>query len=266
MEIFEFDAYHPYLMAKIKQNSEKRGYLAKLAEAAGCQRSYLSLVIKGEVHLTPEHAFGLTQFWRLSESESDYFLDLVLLERSSSPALKGRLQKRLSQRRNDQFDLSKRFEESNLPNFEAESVYYSQWFVSAIHVCISIPKLRKDEAIAQKLKLPLHLVRETLSRLRGLNLIERINDDWRLTGQSLHLSRQSLFSPVNHRNWRDRAIVDAQDISRQHTHYTSVQSVGRSDFEKIQKLILNCVDRKRKIVAASPEEELAVFCCDWFKL
>ena len=82
----------------------------------------------------------------------------------------------------------------------------------------------------------------------------------------VHLPRHSLFNSLNHQNWRMRAVFDAQQLSSQAIHYTAVQTVSVSDYEKIKDLLLKFVDQQRKIVTQSADEDLAVFCCDWFKI
>ncbi len=266
MNVFEFKEYRVFLKEMVQLNSERRGYLAKLAEAAGCQRSYLTLVLKGETNFTPEHAFGITQFWGLSEIESDYFMDLVSIERTSSGPLKTRLLKRMDQQRREQSNFNKRYDQTSLSDIEKEALYYSQWNTGAVHVSLSIPRLQTAETIAQRLQLPLQEVQVSLQILRNLGLIHLSGGKWTLKNKSIHLPRYSLFNSLNHQNWRAKAVIDSQKASSQGVHYTAIQSVSRSDFEKIHGLLLKFIDQQRKIVTGSPEEDLAVFCCDWFNL
>lgn len=44
----------------------------------------LQVVLSGELHLTPDHAFRLAEFLSFNESERDYFLALVETERAST--------------------------------------------------------------------------------------------------------------------------------------------------------------------------------------
>ena len=74
--VYEFIDYKLFLKKCIAQ-SEQRGFTTRLAEAAGCQRSYFSTVLSGNIHLLPEHLFGICEFLKLSNDESEY-LFLVL--------------------------------------------------------------------------------------------------------------------------------------------------------------------------------------------
>lgn len=266
MNVFEFKDYREFLKNRVQECSEKRGYLAKIAEAAGCQRSYLTLVLKKEANFTPEHAFGLTQFWEFSEDQATYFMDLVSYERCSSAPMKKHLEQRMERQRREQADFNKRYKSKAIPSIEKESIYYSHWYFSAVHVCLSIPGLDTAEAIAKRLDLPINLIQEVLQSLREIDLIQMHGGKWRPFGGPIHLPQQSVFNSINHDNWRTKAIADTQRAANRNVHYTAVQSLSRSDFEKIHSMLLKFIDQQRKTVAASVEEELAVFCCDWFAL
>jgi len=63
--LFSSENYKAYLKSVLDGPGKERGYQSRLAEAAGCQRSYLSQVVHSTPHLTPEHAMGMAQFWKL---------------------------------------------------------------------------------------------------------------------------------------------------------------------------------------------------------
>lgn len=266
MNVFEHKEYRAILKEQIQNNSGKRGYLGELAKAASCQRSYLTLVIKGDTHFTLDHAFGLTQFWSLSEPESDYFMDLVSFERTGSPSLRKRLTKRMEQLKKANRDFSQRYAQPSPQNFESEMAYYSSWYMGAIHVIVSIPGYQSPQMIATRLELPLELVNESLSTLRDHGFVKQQGGKWYLAKGNIHLPRHSLFNFLNHQNWRMRAVSDTRRASSEGMHYTAVQSISKADYEEIKKLLLKFVDQQRKIVTESKDEELAVLCCDWFTI
>src|SRR5476649_1674839 len=109
VNVFSFMDYISFLRAKLKENASVYGYKAQLAEAAGCQRSYISQVLgEGSVHFTLEHTLGLAQFWNLSEAEKDYLIHLVLFARAGTKALKEHLRTKLETAKKDQENLTKR--------------------------------------------------------------------------------------------------------------------------------------------------------------
>src|SRR5687768_13356982 len=88
MRIFNFLDYKKYLKEVIRENRGTHGYKTRLAKAAGCRSSYLSQVLHGNFDLSPEHALGLANFWGLSTTEKDFFIQLVHLARAGTKELK----------------------------------------------------------------------------------------------------------------------------------------------------------------------------------
>src|SRR5258707_1252594 len=57
MSPFDYKDYRLFLKALCRQPEAKRGFQAALAKAAGCQSSYLSQVLQGNVHVTKDSAW-----------------------------------------------------------------------------------------------------------------------------------------------------------------------------------------------------------------
>ncbi|MDQ3232688.1 MAG: hypothetical protein M3Q07_12790 [Pseudobdellovibrionaceae bacterium] len=99
MTFFEQENYRDIIRGKIRDHSRKRGYQTQLAKFAGCQVSYFSQVLKGQVQLTPDQAAALCEVWNLADLEAEYFLTLVNFERAGSPQLQQRLRTQLEKLR-----------------------------------------------------------------------------------------------------------------------------------------------------------------------
>lgn len=84
MEVFKAKSYISFIKKQINDNHSVYGYKAKLAEAMGAQRSYLSQILNEKVHITLEQAERLSRYWRLTSLESEYFLDLVSFDKAGS--------------------------------------------------------------------------------------------------------------------------------------------------------------------------------------
>src|SRR5262249_298331 len=147
MNLFECLDYKSYIAFHFRQNRKIHGYKSRLAEAAGCQRSFFSKAMGGPTHLTSEPPAGLTAYWKLTEIEAEYFIQLVNLERAGTPALREHIEKQLEKLRQDQNDLAKRFSEAKEISEELAQVYYSSWQYVAVHYLLSIAKYQTVEAI-----------------------------------------------------------------------------------------------------------------------
>jgi hypothetical protein len=241
------------------------GLISRMAEAARCQRSYLSRVLSSSIHLTPDHAYGLCSYWELSSEETEYFLTLVEHARSGNPEYRKHLETKLFSLRKAHEDLSNRVGRPRLELGKSESVYYSAWYWSAIHIITSIPQYQTSKGIAERLQLPEALVRTTLEGLTGFGFVERKNGKWYFLPSEIHVPRDSPLVSLHHGNWRQRAVLSAQVPSVDELHYTVVQSMTPAAADEIKRRMLDFIDEVNCIARPSKEEELVVVTCDLFK-
>lgn len=266
MEIYNCPDYRDYLRFQIQQNEGKRGYLTQLAQAAGCQKSYLSLVVRGQTNFTPEHAVGSAQFWGLNTKESEYFLQLVHLGRAGTEALRKQLRAQLSALKEALKSMSGRFQESAVSDLDKQAFYYSQWLPAAIHVLVDIPEFRSVEAIAKRLSISTLEVRKCIEELVRIGLVKKSGGQFIQGSGHIHLPRASPFTSINHQNWRNRAVVSSQRAQADDLHYSSIQTLSKADFQEIHGQILRFIEKQRKTIAASPAEDIACLSVDWFSL
>jgi len=259
MTLFDFDEYRSVIKWQIKVNESVRGYQTLLAKAAGCQRAFLSQALNSHVQLTPDHVAGLSKFWQFDELETDYFLELVLLERASSPSLKQVIERRLRTLRKQRLNLAERFKINETLPENIQAIYYTSWHMSAIHVLLSIPEFNDIHKISQRLHLSPAAVQSSIKHLEELKVIKKTN-------KHLYLPKTSPFTGTNHINWRQRAIANIQSQDTDALHYSVVSALSVADVEKFRELILKCIEGTRKVVEPSPEEEIICFTCDLFKV
>lgn len=271
MRIYEFENYRAVISHFIRDNESTRGYQGQLAKAAGCHRSYLSHVLNRSVQLTLDQGAGLCRFWALSELESNFFLDLIALERAGTAPLRELIQRRLnrcrSRLREQDKNISVRVgaERMASPNFESE--YYSAWFWRAIHMATGIAQYRQPRAIAERLRLPVDLVEKVLARLEQEGLVERGKQkDWRRSKDNLHLPKNSPFNSLSHMIWRQKAFEDAQRMRPGSLHFSALYTMSRKDAERLQESLLGSIENSRKEILLSKDEELFCFNCDFFEL
>jgi uncharacterized protein (TIGR02147 family) len=265
MNVFNYDDYKSYLRAAIKESPE-RGYLTKLAAAAGCQKSYFTQVLHHHVHFTPEHATSLCRFWNFDDNEEDYFIELVNYARAGTQLLRHRIQKRLTQIKDEKLTLAKRFKASDITDEESRAFYYSSWLISAIHMAITIPDLQTVKSLSRHFRSEENEISKILEQLYKFGLAAKKGSAWVTTNKMIHLPRNSVFTSMNHLNWRNQALIDSQQHKKDSIHYTSITSLSKSDFYEIQQLVLKFIDQKRKIITPSKEEVLGCFTCDWFEV
>jgi uncharacterized protein (TIGR02147 family) len=264
--IFGHTSYIDFLKKMIHFNENTYGYKAKLAEAAGCQRSFISQVLSGQTHLGLEHAMGLVNFWELSLTEKDYFINLVAMARAANKTLKNYFSEKLELAQKDQENLARRFTDKvELPDTQA-AIFYSTWQYLAITIGLTIKKYRTIKALAQRLGVGEEVIEKSLNELSQLGMVTKSGQEWSVTNSTIHLPKDSKFNSLNHSHWRNRAIQDSLLSDSKSIHYTSVCSVSQEDAENLRRLMFKFIDDGRKVIGPSKEEELFCLTCDWFKV
>lgn len=242
------------------------GYKAKLAQAAGCQRSYLSQVLSAQTHFTLEHAIRVCHFWNYNKVETDYFINLVEYNRSGSQELKEYFKNKLSLIREEQENLTNRIQVKEVLPQEKAAIFYSNWQYMAVLILLTIPKFRTSTAISQRLALKEDAILKVLQQLNELGLIIKKGMEWLPCENTIHVSRNSPFNSLNHANWRNIAVQNAFIGNTDDVHYTSVCSISKKDFTQIKDLVFKLIDKSRDIISPSAEEEVYCLTCDWFKV
>jgi hypothetical protein len=259
---FQYVDYKAYLKALIE--FEPRGFISRLAEAITCQRSYLSVVINGEIQVTPDQAYNISQYLRHSEAEQQYFLTMVEVARASTKSYRDHLQGKLERLKREEEDLSKKLKRTPTEHSAKEAFYYSSHLPGLMHILTSIPKYQKIEGITRELGFSRDFVEQLLLQLEGHDLVSRQKDGFVFKGQSLHVAKTSPYVVFHHQNWRQQAVLDAQKNSPEGVHYTNVQSMSRKAHRHIKQKLLELIQEAAEISEPSQEEVLVGFLADLF--
>lgn len=101
------------LKRQVQLHASEWGYKTRLAVAAGCQKSYISQVLAGIHPLQVEHMCGLAEFWKATETELEYLINLVSYERAGTSGLRNYYRRRLESQRG--ILMAERVEVHNFP-------------------------------------------------------------------------------------------------------------------------------------------------------
>ena len=263
--VFEYVDYRSLLFDSLAAK-DKRGQLSKAAAFLGCQSSFLSRVINEELHLTPEHAFKLCQFWMFRPEERNYFQKLVDFERAGDKDYKNFLRQQLEDLKNSYNQISVRTGRQNKKVDVLNSQYFSSWIYSAIHFITCVPAFQTPRAISKKLNISEELVGKILQELCDMGFLIQKADRWIYKAGDFHLERNSPLVNFHHQNWRQKALIDSQQMSEEHIHYTTVLTLSRQDIAKIHSLILDHISELNQVAEPSSPEDIAIFTCDFFKI
>jgi uncharacterized protein (TIGR02147 family) len=262
--VFASEHYKDFLRDVVKAGP--KGVITKLAEAAGCQRSYMSEALRGEIHLTPDHAYGISQFLNLTRKESDYFLNLLHHARAASKTYRDSLAAILETERRDHRRLTKRLKQTEAVVERQEGRYYASWHYAAIHVATAIDGLNTVKSLAARFALADSLVASILQHLTEEGYVKTVQKQYLYNeaAPSRHLSDQSVFSRINHANWRTLALSRPYRPDSE-VHYSSVFAINRRDLQRLRQQLVDFIETQRQAIAQSGSEEVACFTCDLFE-
>lgn len=250
-------------------DSKNRGALSRAAEFLECQKSYLSRVLKTEVHLSIDHAYLLSIHWALSTKEREFFMALVNKERATQKLYREHLEQVINSLRRAAESIESATNrvatDSLSPN---DAIYFSSWHWMAIHFLTACPNYQTIPKMAAKIGFKEEVIHATLNQLLKWELVRKENDRWSFNKGNYHLNWNSPYRIINHNNWRSKAVLDAQmeDESFQGLHFTSIQCASMKDFISARAELHKTISEIKKQFDPSPSEEVIVFNLDFFKM
>lgn len=266
VSVYSFDDYRKFIEASVKDRKTPWGIWSQIAKAAGCQSAYLTQSMKGRAELTADHIIGIAEYFELSSDETQFLILILDYSRAATKKLKDFLQLKIEKIRKDQNDLSKRMNSPRLDVGEKETLYYSNWFWSAIHVLLSVPHFKTTQKISERLGLPLEQTKFCLTQMKSYGLVKQERDHWLLSTGDIHIPKNSPLIGMHHQNWRTRAIMDSTNPLSDGLHFTGVHSMSLIDASRIKNLFLDLLDKNKKIIGPSPEEDVFCINIDFFKI
>lgn len=250
--LFDFRDYKQYLVAQ--GESESRGYRKKLSEAAGCQTAYVSHVLNGTAHFSWEQAEAISRFLGHSGFETEYFLFMVELTRAGTPSLRRFLSGKLDEIREKHLNIKTRVHIKATLSREDQARYYSAWYYAAIHVLLTLPKLRTQEALSRHLRVSTKIVSEVLDFLCSVSLAVREGQTYLVGSAELHLEIDSPMISKHQTNWRLQAIRSLENFREGDLHYSSVFTIHPEDANRIRASLVEQIQNATQIVRDSKEE------------
>ncbi|MCM2323713.1 MAG: TIGR02147 family protein [Oligoflexia bacterium] len=264
--LFEFTNYKHYLVEIAGGKKIRRGIKAKLARAAGCQATYLSQVLHGKAHLSPEQGERLSRYLRHSKDESQFFMLLLHKGRAGTTELTDFYSSQLEDLLAKRMNVVHRLGARNSLNPHQQAVYYSSWQFAAIHIALTVPELQKREAISEYFRIPLSRVDHVLDFLTEAGLARPTSHGFSPGETLIRLGRDSPQIFQHHAHWRQQAIESLESEDMHDLHYSAVVSLSRGDATKVKDLILQSIKSYLSVIQESKEEEVYAFTSDFFSL
>lgn len=258
MNIFKYQNYNT-LLRDLLANHPKGGHgcQSRIAKKIRSQQSYLSRVINNKAELNTDQILAISQFFTLNKSETDYFLFLNLFNRCSNDDLKVYYNSKLQAIRSKELKISNRIEEHSEINDLEMATYYSDWSYQAVHVATAVKEYQTIDALVKRFDISKRDIINILSFLIKIGLVVNKNNLYKSTQKSLHLNDDSRFIKQFHRNWRLKSMEKLNSDSD--LNYASVVSCSHSDAEAIQEIMIEAINKIRKIVKTSKDEDVYLY-------
>ncbi len=268
--IFDFQAYRSYLTSFIKsQPGGGRGFRARMAEAIGCQKGFISKVLDSESgsEFSLEQGDRLNALLHHTEEESNYFLLMIQLARAGTPSLREHFRNQMKVVINRRLELRKDLRSRTVLSPEDQMRYYSHWYYAALGVAVSIPTLQTKEALAKALEIPLDVTTSALEFLVSRGFILQQGDHFRHPDQQqVHLPSSHALIGRHHTNWRLQALKSLDKERPQDLHYSYVVTMSQQDALQIRSYLVEAIKEVLARAAPSKEETLYSFCMDYFEV
>jgi len=238
-----------------------------MAKAMNCHSGFVSKVLGKDHDLSLEQGAALAKFLGFTQNETKYFLLLVLRGRAGTDELAKIWDNDLAKLRQHGLKLKELFSEAKTIPFEDQVRYYSHWYFTAVHSCLSVPALRTEESISRFLGLSPRKTKRILQFLESASLAVKTGHEYHPQNVDIHLGDDSPMIVRHHSNLRALATERLEDRSAEgEIHYTSVISVGRADLAKARSILLDAIREIRSLVKESNDETVACYCVDLFEL
>lgn len=259
MKLFEFNDYRSFWREKFKCLPKGgHGELRRMAEHMGVHTTTISQIYGGTKVLTFEQAASFGSYFKLDDSELEYLILLVHIDRSGTEQLKNYFKQRAQLLLKKSQDRA----ESLKSIIEMEDLvrarFYSSWVYSASRILSSIEEYQSIDSIAKYLGLQSDHVAEVIEFLLENGLCKREGKKIIVGPTHTHAEGGSIFAKHHYLNWRSKCLEFYDNQSKDDFTYTAPFSVSREGVVKIKKLLESTLDKITQIIEESDPE---VMCC-----
>jgi plasmid maintenance system antidote protein VapI len=260
MNIWEKTDYKEILRAF----AEVRGHLTTLAKAAKCQPSYLLRVLNEESHLTPDQAYRISEYLRHAADEREYFLTLVELARAADEDYRLHLRNKLEKLLEARHNLINIVKRNAVSETQSLLEYHRDWRISFIHFLSACSFYQSKERMAGRMHVSLQELENLILPLKSQGHVQADAKSIKFKTGTGHIPAGSSILPIFLGNWRALAAQKSATANPKTIHYTNVQTIGKSDIQKLIALASQFIQKSKSVCDESASEEVVAINLDVF--
>lgn len=262
--IWHYSDYQKYLIQWADSQKKRSGQLQTMASFLGVHPSRLTRILKGFDHPTLEQAFLMAQFLSLNELESQYFMELVNLARSSNSLYKNHTKTKLGLLKL-QFEAPAEMHSPDKPLTESqERTYYSSYQYGAVWLQSMVSSKNDLLSIAQILRIDLKTVTKISEFLVKTGLCVFENDRLLPGPRLLTVSSSSPQIENFLSNWRLQSVNSIPERKKGSFFYSEPMALGGEAADKIRELLDKTILEIRQIMQKYPAENVKCLNIDFF--
>jgi hypothetical protein len=215
--------------------------------------------------LSQDQILLAADFFGLDTDQTEYIVYILLENRSGNQKSKKFFQAKAAEIAEKGLQLKKQIKAETKLSPELESIYYSSWVYSALHISLLNPKFDL-KIFSEQSGLSWTEILSAIKKLEQIGLIEKKNNKWKVSDTRTHLGQGSPWLSRHHINWRMKICerMSREDMSG--LHYTSVASCSLQDREKINQIFVEALQKCRALIKDSPDEVSFYYGFDLFDL
>lgn len=266
MKLFEFENYKEYVRKRTKNMPHGgRGEYLKLGKFLGVNSVVVSQIFKGQRNLTDEHAYLITKYFGFNELETEYFMLLVDLEKSAHFEHKKYLKQKIANIQKESQETKNIIANKELSE-EAKSIFYANWYYSAVRLAVSLPGCHSVDAISEKLNLSKARVQKITEFLLSHGLIMEEKGLLKRGPSRTLLGADSPYVSRYHASWRSKAIQNMDELEDHEKFFTFPMSISKDTLQLFKKKITDLIAELNKDLGQSKVDRLGCLNIDLFEL
>lgn len=268
MSIFSFNDYKDFFNWWLKNQPNKgRGILSNLAKKLEVNTTLMSLIFKGNSHLTHEQAIVTAQFLDLTDLQTDYFIQLVNLDRTARKQAREYIEQKLAALRLQAQNLQTRLGATSELETKDYAQFFSHWIYTALFLHVAIHDKIERTQLLSAFDCEKSLLHEALNFLTEKSVLVETNHKFSLGLTQIYIGNQSQFLRNHLANWRQKSLEVVRDQNiKDNVFYSCPIVLSKKDVGVISEKLRVLIEEFNKTAGPSASEEMMCLNIDWFKV
>lgn len=260
---YDFDDYKDFVNTRFA--AAARGEKQRLAKYIGCQDSYVSLVLAGDRHFSPEQAEATARYLHLDDDETEFFLLLVSLARASTKSLRSYWNRQIEVRRRARLNLRRRVEIAAELSDTDKMVYYSDILFAKIHMCATLEGEWTVARLSERFRVDPTRVVQVVRFLTEKGFIRPTPLGFTGANKYLFLDKSSPFLSQHHANFRLDALEAARERNVENVHLSLAVTMSEKNVSELKTRIALFIEQTSTLIKKSAEEKLMLLNLDFYE-